>query len=286
MIKTDTHLHSSLSSDSQASMESMVQGGIALGMKTLCFTEHYDMDFPEIPSGLDFSLDFDAYYEEWSRLKEQYGDRIELLHGIELGVQPHLGSQLNAFYEEYGNRYDFIISSCHLVERLDPYYPELFDKYGPVEGMRRYFETSYENLKCFNRFQSVGHLDYASRYIKDPDWKFHYADYGDILDKILTWIIDNGKALEINTSGLKAGLPWPNPHMEILQQYRSFGGRRITIGSDAHRPEHMAYDYYRLPEILAQIGFDRYEIYRKQVACPVMLWRQARSYFIFEDFKR
>ena len=269
MILTDTHLHSSFSSDSTAPMESMVREGIALGMKTLCFTEHYDADFPEIPSNLDFSLYFDAYYDEWLRLREKYGDKIELLHGIELGIQPHLGDELDAFYEDYGSRYDFIISSCHLVERLDPYHPEFFDKYGPYDGMQLYFETTYDNLICFDHYQSVGHLDYAARYIKDPAFVFHYEDYQEILDRILMLIIEKDRALEINTSGLKAGLPWPNPHMDILKRYRSLGGSRITIGSDAHRPEHMAYDFDKLPDILNEAGFDHYDLYRKQKPCRI-----------------
>ena len=90
------------------------------------------------------------------------------------------------------------------------------------------------------------------------------ADYQDILDEILRLLIENGKALEINTAGLKAGLSWPNPHMEILKRYRSLGGELITIGSDAHRPEHMAFAFDRLPEILSEAGFSYYTLYREQ----------------------
>ena len=88
--------------------------------------------------------------------------------------------------------------------------------------------------------------------------------YQDILDEILRLLIENGKALEINTAGLKAGLSWPNPHMEILKRYRSLGGELITIGSDAHRPEHMAFAFDRLPEILSEAGFSYYTLYREQ----------------------
>lgn len=264
MILTDTHLHTSFSSDSDTPMEDMVKRGIELGLNMICFTEHYDADFPVTPSGLDFSLDFDSYYSTCLRLKKQYADKIEILHGIELGVQPHLGEFLSDFIDRQGDRYDFIINSCHLVEGLDPYHPEFFDTYGPEKGMQRYYETLYENLLCFNHYQSAGHLDYAARYIKKPVPDFHYEDYGEILDKILIHLIKNQKALEVNTSGLKAGLSWPNPHMEILKRYHSLGGRKITIGSDAHRPEHIAYDFDRLPSILAEAGFEYYEIYREQ----------------------
>ena len=218
MIICDTHLHTSFSSDSQAPMEDMIKEAIHLGLKTICFTEHYDADFPEIESGLDFSLDFDAYYCKWKELSEKYRDRIEVLHGIEMGVQPHLGPELDAFYENYGGRYDYIIHSTHLVDRLDPYERKYFDSYGAKEGLGRYFEETYENLKVFDHYQSAGHLDYAARYMSKPCPEFSYRDYGDLLDAILTHIISRDKALEVNTSGLKAGLDWPNPHMEILKR--------------------------------------------------------------------
>ena len=91
MLISDTHLHSFFSSDSDSPMEDMVNEGIRRGLSTLCFTEHYDPDFPVTESGLDFQLDFDAYYRTFLSLKKKYAPQIELLHGIELGVQKQSG---------------------------------------------------------------------------------------------------------------------------------------------------------------------------------------------------
>ena len=52
--------------------------------------------------------------------------------------------------------------------------------------------------------------------------------------------------------------------MDILKRYRALGGELITIGSDAHRPEDMAYAFDRLPDILAEAGFQYYALYRDQ----------------------
>ncbi len=264
MLISDTHLHSFFSSDSEASMEDMVLQGISLGLRTLCFTEHYDYDFPVTEDGLDFQLDFGAYYTMFLRLKEKYASQIELLHGIELGVQKHAGPALINFYSKIGGRFDFIINSCHLVDGVDPYDAVFFETHTPEEGLRRYFESTLDNLKVYPFFQTAGHLDYISRYIPEPRPEFHYGDYADILDEILRYLIHSGKGLEVNTAGLKKGLPWPNPHMEILKRYRALGGEIITIGSDAHRPEDMAYDFDRLPEILSEAGFRYYALYREQ----------------------
>ena len=47
MIHSDFHLHTSHSSDSQASMESMILKAIDLGLTKICFTEHQDYGYPE-----------------------------------------------------------------------------------------------------------------------------------------------------------------------------------------------------------------------------------------------
>ena len=45
-MTADYHLHSSFSGDSEAPSEGMVRSGISRGLSLLCFTEHYDPDYP------------------------------------------------------------------------------------------------------------------------------------------------------------------------------------------------------------------------------------------------
>lgn len=134
MIYTDTHLHSSFSSDSDTPMELMIKQGIRLGMKTLCFTEHYDPCYPDTPDGLDFLLDFENYKKTLFTLKEKYASQIEILYGLELGVQPHLGQTLANFYKKYGN--DFVLSSIPAYRKWnDPYYGLILRKWVQPVGL-------------------------------------------------------------------------------------------------------------------------------------------------------
>ena len=64
MILADYHLHTSFSSDSESPMEEMIRHAISLGLKTICFTEHHDIDYPVTPDGFDFLLDLPSYKEE------------------------------------------------------------------------------------------------------------------------------------------------------------------------------------------------------------------------------
>jgi histidinol-phosphatase (PHP family) len=78
------------------------------------------------------------------------------------------------------------------------------------------------------------------------------------LDDVLRTILDCGKGIEINTSGYKYGLGHAHPKTEILKRYRELGGEIITIGSDAHKPEHLCYDFHLVPELLKSLGFTYY----------------------------
>ena len=46
MITADLHAHTSFSSDSEEPMENALSAMVEKGLKTVCFTEHMDMDYP------------------------------------------------------------------------------------------------------------------------------------------------------------------------------------------------------------------------------------------------
>ena len=77
-------------------------------------------------------------------------------------------------------------------------------------------------------------------------------------------LISKGKGIEINTGGFKYGLGHPNPTEEILARYRELGGEIITIGADAHAPEHVAFDFEKIPDILKNAGFDYFTVFKKR----------------------
>ena len=259
-IQTDFHIHSDFSADSHSSMESMIQEGIRLGLKTMCFTEHLDLDFPY--EDISFDLDIPGYRQTFETLREKYQSQIELLFGIELGLQPHLSAQLQEVLT-YAP-FDFVIGSTHLVNRTDPYYPEYFKDRSDHEAFRQYFEEVLKNIKSFPHFDTLGHLDYIVRYSPNKSKNYQWTDYRDLIDPILSFLIQSDLALEVNTAGLKYGLGQPNPAPEILKRYYQLGGTKITIGSDAHCPAHLAYDFSTLPVLLNACGFHQYTVYRNR----------------------
>lgn len=263
-ILSDYHLHTSFSGDSEAPMESMIEKGIALGLKHMCFTEHMDMDYVYASGDPEamFEVNTDSYLFDVIRYREKYADKIQLNFGIELGIQPHISKELAKYVKSYD--FDFIIASSHLCNRKDPYYPSFYEGREEEEAYREYFLSILDNLKAFSNFDVYGHLDYVVRYGPNKDVNYSYDKYKDVLDKILEWLVDHEKGLEINTGGIFYGLRELNPCTDILRRYKELGGEIITVGSDAHAPERIAQGFDRAGEILQSCGYKYYTIFAKR----------------------
>lgn len=137
-----------------------------------------------------------------------------------------------------------------------------FEERTEQEAYQEYFESIVENILAFDDFDVFGHIDYVVRYGPEKNANYSYEQYREILDVILKLLVDRGKGIEINTAGFKYGLGHPNPTEEIISQYRKFGGEIVTIGSDAHSPEQIAYAFEKVPDILKDCGFSYYTVFQ------------------------
>lgn len=260
MIICDYHNHTNFSADSSTPPEQMLERAIGLGLQILCMTDHMDLDFP-YPE-LDFTFDVSEYFRKHDKLREQYGEQITLLTGIELGLQPGIADEMKKILNTWD--FDFVIGSSHLVDRMDPYFPEYWKDKTESQGIIRYFETILENVATFDNIDVYGHIDYIVRYGPTKAENYSYQKYQEILEEILKTLISKNIGLELNTAGLKYGLGFAHPHIEILKRYKELGGEIITIGSDGHKPEHLAYDFHKVPDILKEAGFQYYTIFKNR----------------------
>lgn len=268
MILSDYHVHSEFSSDSESPMESMVKRAIELNFNRLCFTDHMDYNYPTNTSGMNFLFEPELYQKKINLLKEKYEGHLQILTGIELGLQAGIQENIQSLLKT--SSFDFIIGSTHLVDKMDPYYDEYWNQLYEVceskesairHGIEKYFITTLEQVKTYNDFSVYGHLDYIVRYAPGKDKYYDCKRYLDLLDEILRRLIQTGKGIELNTSGYKAGLSFPNPHHHILKRYRELGGEILTIGSDAHVPEHLGYEFARARELLIHLGYQYYTVF-------------------------
>lgn len=270
MIQADMHMHTWFSTDSEACPRDMADEAVRKGLKTICFTDHFDKD--DLEWGEEGIFDVDAYFVEMQKLQEEYAGKLNIRIGIELGLRTYLKD----YYEELTKKYpfDFVIGSVHNVPYkkdaegnilyTDPAAEKLFTDRTDKEAYCLMMETTLENVRTSDCFQTLGHLDYVVRYGKSREKEYSYTDYADIIDEILKLLIEKEKGLEVNSAGLKYGLPFAHPHPDVLKHYRELGGEIITIGADAHKPEHIAYDFAKAEEILKSCGFKYYTEFFEQ----------------------
>ena len=258
MIISDCHLHSSYSGDSDTPMEEMIKAAIGKGLKEVCFTEHQDFDFiyeDNEPKDY-FEVNTDQYLYDLAVLKE-YAGKICVSFGIELGLQEHLAQKL-AIYSR-SHEFDFIIASQHLCNRKDPYLKSFFEGRDEKEAYHEYF--AYEAMN----FDSFGHLDYVLRYGPTRNTNFSMKEYGDDIDVILKRLIAGEKSLEVNTSGFSYNMNATHPCRDILKRYKELGGELITIGSDAHNVDKVGSHFSEAEEMLLDLGFEYYAIYKQRM---------------------
>lgn len=269
----DTHMHTHHSGDSQAAPEDMIAAAMANGLSGLCFTDHCDYDYREDPDL--FLLNVSDYHTEIEALQAKYAEQFPICWGIEIGLQPHIVETNNALISSHP--FDFVIGSSHVVHGMDPYYAKYYEGRSEDAAYLEYFESILENLHTDVDFDVYGHLDYVVRYGPNKNAFYSYEKYADIIDEILTTLIQRGKGIELNTAGFKYGLGHPNPTEAILARYRELGGKIITIGSDAHAPEHVAYDFHKVKGLLRAAGFTHYTVFRqrKPVFLPLNLVENA-----------
>ena len=224
----DTHMHCRFSGDSTADPKAMIESSIEKKLEGICFTDHIDWDYP---GPTPFHFDPEEYMQTLQPLAEQYSSQIRVHIGVELGLQPHLKERYHAFVEAAD--FDQVIGSSHVVHGFDPYYPEFYEGKTQDGAYLEYFTSILENLAVFDDFDVYGHIDYVVRYGPNKNSGYSYRKFQDVID-------------------------------EILKRYKELGGEILTLGSDAHAPDQIAYDYHRLSSLLANAGFTHYTVFRKR----------------------
>ncbi|KAA0964975.1 histidinol-phosphatase HisJ family protein [Sporosarcina sp. ANT_H38] len=243
----DYHMHSSFSADCQFSMEDMIDGAIQKGLTEICFTEHIDYEYPD--DTIIFDFDKKDYTRKIIELQEKYEGLIRIKKGVEIGVQPHILTR----YEELMDKesFDFVICSMHTAEKKGLHYGEFFENKTIEEAYGIYYSELLYCVKNYKQFNILGHVDLVKRYAQ----KTCANPFHNELTAIFNVIIPEGKGIELNTSGVRYGLTNGMPSDDILKLYKQCGGEIITLGSDAHNPEDIAYQFNGSLQLLQSIGF-------------------------------
>jgi histidinol-phosphatase (PHP family) len=221
-MTADLHIHSSFSIDSKMDVFDICRIALEKKIDVICLTDHLDLS----PADEGFGF---YRYEDLSRriaeAKEEFGGKLTILKGVEFG-EPHLHEE--EFLQALSRDYDMVMASVHCVEGYFIGGTRFTEKHSVVETFDLYYREVLALVE-FGGFDVLAHVDFPKRYIGTP------PDDPPIVDEIAAVMARESIAMEINTSPLRKGMGECSPDVSILERYIGAGGRRVTIGSDAHR---------------------------------------------------
>ena len=244
------HTHTNFC-DGKDAPEGLVQRALELGFVSLGFSSHgptfwdeYAMKPEAVP----------RYQAELRRLQQVYGDRLEILIGVEhdsLGEAP-------------GEGYDYVIESVHAIEqdgqlfyvdwsqeRLDAALAAFGDPYAYAKAYFTACAAAYEKSPAI----IAGHLDLLTKFnervpvFDETDPRYLHAAF-EALDSAL----DNGLVPELNTGAISRGYrtaPYPGiPILERMVEKKA----PIIVTSDCHDARYLDCHYAESVELAKACG--------------------------------
>ncbi|CCU81492.1 hypothetical protein BGHDH14_bgh00138 [Blumeria hordei DH14] len=229
-------------------LEECIQAAIAKGFQVFGLTEHMPRNSPKDlypeevianESIAKLTLRHDAFLKEAMRLREKYHGTIVLLIGFEgEWIRPSYGPLILDLAR--APEIDYFIGSVHHVHEIPIDYDEiLYSRARTVSGgsderlFEDYFDAQLDMLRTV-RPPIVGHFDLIRLWSERRNTDLR--EFKGVWQRVvrnLTFIVELGALLEINSSGLRKGLHEPYPMRCVCEEFLGMGGR-LTMGDDSH----------------------------------------------------
>lgn len=264
MYLCDIHSHSQISPDCDVPLAEMARAALEAGLREFCVSDHHDLlDYDGFPAA---PFDWAAAKEQYRQVKRSLGDRLTLRLGLELGSAPYDPEAARAALAQGGEELDFVLGSLHNWIGMEGGIDLGFSDYHGNEPLaRRAVEHSLEQTWALvtqypDCYDSLAHIIYPLRYICRDGVEMSLADYEEQVRRIFSEVARTGHALEVNVRRGQDIDPWP----PLLRWFRECGGRLVTVGADAHRPQDVAKGIPQALDILKAAGFDHVTTYERR----------------------
>lgn len=258
--KLDLHVHTDNSPDGNHSAMFLCERAELAGMRAIALTDHCETD---VYRAEHYDKRVQAAYMEATMARSAFCAKLLVLRGIEMG-QPHY--DVKTADEIVGARdYDVVIGSVHnLRGRPDFYSMDSFTEESAHAMLTEYFDELSGMLRWGN-FDVLAHLTYPLRYFyAKAGIAIDLHAYANQVDEILSMTAETGKALEINTAGLRQPIGKTSPELETVKRFRALGGKYVTYGSDAHYAEHIGAGLDAAYDMMREAGFTHFTFFQQR----------------------
>ncbi|MEG2038406.1 MAG: histidinol-phosphatase HisJ family protein [Oscillospiraceae bacterium] len=257
----DSHVHTHNSPNSKHSVSYLCESAINKGLIGFAVTDHFECDLSE----QRYDLVIKNSVMDIKKAQISFADQLTLTCGIEIG-QPLMN--LTACNDILSfTKYDYVIASLHRDSMHENHYVNTnfndFSKKDIDLLVSTYFDDMLKTVEWAG-FDVVGHFTYPSSLIEGVYKKIvDMTAYDEVVDEILKKIVQKGKGIEINTSGLRYDLNRCIPSIQYIKRFKELGGELVTIGSDAHSAEELGEGIQKGMEMLKYLGFEYVTMYQQ-----------------------
>jgi len=249
---SDLHIHSTCSGDGRSTVAAVCRRAVELGLERIAFTEHVDFE----PTDPHYAFyDYLRHRAEVEAAREDFGDRLDVLLGVEVDYQPGYHDRVAQFLAVHD--FDLVLGAVHYIghQMLES---AAFLAQPQRDAYGRYFQAVTQAAQT-GLFQVMAHVDYCKRAGHTAYGAYDPVQFQDEVRAMLRALVETGTVLEINTSGLRHDPQEAYPSPVIVQWYGEMGGQRVCLGSDAHDETQLASGLEEGVRIAQQAGFTRWE---------------------------
>lgn len=272
----DWHTHSERCHHATGTIEDYVKRAIELGLNTIGISDHFPYEFlkkiDRIPFG-EYAMtlnEIEDYLKTIDGLKQKYGNNINIRTAFEIDFFENQEVALNEQLINFKPRLDYILGSIHILDFGDGRGSWGFDDgrflkdyefYGANNVYMKYFETELKmvNSKSFD-FDVICHFDLPKKFKHIPTNK---EEVDNKATRVLEAVKKRGVAMEINTSGFRKDVGIQYPSENYIQKMHELD-IPILLGSDAHSPEEIAWEFNKMIKIIKKIGYNQLAHYDKR----------------------
>ncbi|MBK7141268.1 MAG: histidinol-phosphatase HisJ family protein [bacterium] len=261
---SDFHVHCDYSIDASGTIEEYCEAALERGLAEICFTTHYDSNprsdgfanyiriggekKPATPENLaPYVNDVMAAQEKFYPL----GLSVKL--GLEFGWYPHCEEKVTRIKEWYD--FDHLMAGVHEIKDIcfcaASTYEQCFANLSMEEAVADYFKQVCDAARS-GLFNTVAHLDYYRKYGEQVYGPAIHRAHLPHMDAVFAALTEGRTAIEINTAARRKGLDSYFPSMELINSAKRAGVEITTLGSDAHAPTQVGYDFETAAHLIPQ----------------------------------
>lgn len=198
-----------------------------------------------------FTEDLEAYVEAILAARRA---GLPVKASIEVDYIPGMEEEIRKVLDAYP--FDYVLGSVHF---LGSWAIDVDPGYGwPEKDVDAVYTEYFATLSAAARsglFDVLAHPDLVKKFGHRPSFPLD-----EVYDETARVAREAGVAVEISTAGLHRPVAELYPSLSMIEHFRRHGVP-ITLGSDAHQPEHVARDLDKAVQAAVQAGYETVTVF-------------------------